>query len=140
MNMILHNNPTAETKQGNTLANPLFFNESGAIKTFDYVVANPPFSDKRWGNGVDAVGDIHGRFKDFGIPPAKKGDYSFLLHIIRSLRAKVNGRAFCRMEFSSGEMQKQRSEGTSSARDTSRVLSACLPTCFTAQAFRPVLS
>ena len=46
MNMILHNNPTAEIKQGNTLANPLFFNDHGSLKTFDYVVANPPFSDK----------------------------------------------------------------------------------------------
>jgi len=91
MNMILHNNPTAEIKQGNTLANPLFFNDHGSLKTFDYVVANPPFSDKSWGNGVDAVGDIHGRFKDFGIPPAKNGDYAFLLHIIRSLKSKGKG-------------------------------------------------
>ncbi len=91
MNMILHDNPTAEIKQGNTLANPLFFNESGALKTFDFVVANPPFSDKRWGNGVDPVGDVHGRFKDFGIPPAKNGDYAFLLHIIRSLKSKGKG-------------------------------------------------
>ncbi len=91
MNMILHNNPTAEINQGNTLANPLFLNEQNALKTFDYVVANPPFSDKRWGNGVDAEGDIHGRFKEFGIPPAKNGDYAFLLHIIRSLKSKGKG-------------------------------------------------
>ena len=91
MNMILHNNPTAEIKQGNTLADPLFLNEQAALKTFDYVVANPPFSDKRWGNGVDVAGDIHGRFKDFGIPPAKNGDYAFLLHIIRSLKSKGKG-------------------------------------------------
>ncbi len=91
MNMILHDNPTAEIKQGNTLANPLFLNESGALRTFDYVVANPPFSDKRWGNGVDASGDIHGRFKDYGIPPAKNGDYTYLLHIIRSLKSKGKG-------------------------------------------------
>ena len=91
MNMILHNNPTAEIKQGNTLANPLFLNEHGALKIFDYVVANPPFSDKGWGNGVDAAGDIHGRFKDFGIPPAKNGDYAYLLHIIRSLKSKGKG-------------------------------------------------
>jgi type I restriction enzyme M protein len=91
MNMILHDNPYPEIKQGNTLANPLFLNEHGALKTFDYVVANPPFSDKRWGNGVDAVGDIHGRFKDYGIPPAKNGDYAYLLHIIRSLKSKGKG-------------------------------------------------
>jgi len=91
MNMILHNNPTAEIKQGNTLANPLFLNENSAIKTFDYVVANPPFSDKRWGNGVDAAGDIHRRFKDYGVPPGKNGDYAYLLHIIRSLKSKGKG-------------------------------------------------
>jgi len=91
MNMILHNNPTAEIKQGNTLANPLFLDANGALKTYDYVVANPPFSDKRWGNGVDVVGDIHGRFKDYGIPPAKNGDYAYLLHIIRSLKSKGKG-------------------------------------------------
>ncbi len=43
MNMILHDNPTAEIKQGNTLANPLF-KDGDQLKTFDYVVANPPFS------------------------------------------------------------------------------------------------
>ena len=48
MNMILHDNPGAEIKRENTLANPLFLNEQGSLKTFDYVVANPPFSDKRW--------------------------------------------------------------------------------------------
>ncbi|MCD6163566.1 MAG: N-6 DNA methylase, partial [candidate division Zixibacteria bacterium] len=91
MNMILHDNEIALIEQGNTLANPLFLNDNGALKTFDYVVANPPFSDKRWGNGVDAVGDIHGRFKDFGIPPSKNGDYAYLLHIIRSLKSKAKG-------------------------------------------------
>jgi type I restriction enzyme M protein len=91
MNMILHDNSYPEIKQGNTLANPLFLNEQGALKTFDYVVANPPFSDKRWGNGVDAAGDIHGRFKDYGVPPTKNGDYAYLLHIIRSLKSKGKG-------------------------------------------------
>lgn len=91
MNMILHNNPMAEIKQGNTLANPLFFDEQGALKRFDYVVANPPFSDKRWGNGVATDGDPYGRFKDFGVPPAKNGDYAYLLHIIRSLKGKGKG-------------------------------------------------
>lgn len=91
MNMILHDCPTAEIKQGNTLANPVFLNDNGALKTFDYVVANPPFSDKCWGNGVDAVNDIHGRFKDYGIPPSKNGDYAYLLHIIRSLKSKGKG-------------------------------------------------
>jgi len=91
MNMILHDNPTAEIKQGNTLANPLFFDEYGALKTFDYVVANPPFSDKRWVNGVSADKDPFGRFKDLGTPPSKNGDYAYMLHIIRSLKRKGKG-------------------------------------------------
>ncbi len=91
MNMILHNNPTAEIKQGNTLAKPLFVNEHGGLKTFDYVVANPPFSDKRWENGVDAVNDPHSRFTGFGVPPSKNGDYAYLLHIVRSLKSVGKG-------------------------------------------------
>ena len=92
MNMILHNNPTAEIKQGNTLANPLFFDaDLGDLKTFDYVVANPPFSDKSWSKGIDPLNDTHGRFRHFGVPPAKQGDYAYLLHIIRSLKSSGKG-------------------------------------------------
>jgi len=53
MNMILHNNPTAVIRQGNTLSNPLFLDPETKYKTFDYVVANPPFSYKGWSNGVN---------------------------------------------------------------------------------------
>ncbi|WP_338638840.1 type I restriction-modification system subunit M [Burkholderia pyrrocinia] len=96
MNMILHDNPTAEIKQGNTLADPKFRegkagNES--LKVFDYVVANPPFSDKRWSTGIDPLNDSWQRFEAFGAPPAKQGDYAYLLHIVRSL--KSTGRAAC---------------------------------------------
>ena len=52
MNMILHDNPTALVAQGNTLADPKFKDGDG-LKTFDYVIANPPFSDKRWSTGID---------------------------------------------------------------------------------------
>jgi type I restriction enzyme M protein len=82
MNMILHNYPTAEIKQDNTLANPLFLNADGSLKSFDYVVANPPFSFKSWSSGLHPQDDFYGRFKGYGIPPEKNGDYAFLLHII----------------------------------------------------------
>jgi len=92
MNMILHNNPTAEIKGGHsTLANPLFMDDHGMLKTFDYVVANPPFSDKRWGTGFNPENDTHHRFAHYGIPPAKQGDYAYLLHIIRSLKSTGKG-------------------------------------------------
>ncbi len=90
MNMILHNTPTALILQGNTLANPLF-KEGDTLKTFDYVVANPPFSDKRWSNGIDPLNDPYGRFQQFGTPPARQGDYAYLLHIIRSLKSTGKG-------------------------------------------------
>ena len=96
MNMILHGQPTAEIKQGNTLADPKFRDgKSGneSLKVFDYVVANPPFSDKRWSTGIDPLHDPWQRFDSFGVPPAKQGDYAYLLHIVRSL--KSTGRAAC---------------------------------------------
>jgi type I restriction enzyme M protein len=90
MNMILHNNPGALIVQGNTLADPKFTNGE-ALKTFDYVVANPPFSDKRWSTGIDPLHDPFGRFQTFGAPPAKQGDYAYLLHIVHSLKSTGKG-------------------------------------------------
>jgi type I restriction enzyme M protein len=90
MNMILHNNPTALIMQGNTLTNPRF-KDGEALKTFDYVVANPPFSDKRWSTGLDPLNDDYDRFKSFGVPPGKQGDYAYLLHIVRSLKSTGKG-------------------------------------------------
>ena len=90
MNMILHNNPTALVVQGNTLADPKF-KDGDSLKTFDFVVANPPFSDKRWSNGIDPLHDPYDRFQPFGTPPARQGDYAYLLHIVRSLKSTGKG-------------------------------------------------
>ena len=90
MNMILHDNPTALIVQGNTLADPKF-KDGDTLKTFDYVVANPPFSDKRWSTGLDPLHDVYERFQPFGTPPAKQGDYAYLLHIVRSLKSSGTG-------------------------------------------------
>ena len=92
MNMILHDYATAEIKQGNTLANPLFL-DGDALKTYDYVVANPPFSDKRWSTGLLPDADPYGRFTGYGVPPGKQGDYAYLLHILRSI--KPGGKGAC---------------------------------------------
>lgn len=93
MNMILHNCPTAAIEGGHsTLASPKF-TEHGALKTFDFVVANPPFSDKRWSTGFDPSHDPFDRFAHYGIPPNRQGDYAYLLHIVRSL--KSTGRGAC---------------------------------------------
>ncbi len=90
MNMILHNHPTAVLWQGNTLTNPRFKNRANPLKTFDFAVANPPFSDKAWSSGLNPAYDEYGRF-EYGIPPAKNGDYAFLLHLMASLKSKGKG-------------------------------------------------
>jgi type I restriction enzyme M protein len=88
MNVILHDFATAEIEQGNTLTNPKFL-DHGKLRRFDYVVANPPFSDKRWSTGFDPdpEHDPHGRFEGFGVPPGKQGDYAYLLHILASMKS-----------------------------------------------------
>ncbi|MFA5935265.1 MAG: class I SAM-dependent DNA methyltransferase [Patescibacteria group bacterium] len=91
LNMWLHGKPTADIKKGqSTLSTPLF-TDKGELKTFDYVVANPPFSYKSWRNGFDPEHDQYGRFDGFGIPPQKSGDYAFLLHILKSLKSTGTG-------------------------------------------------
>jgi type I restriction enzyme M protein len=90
MNMVLHNHPTATIERGNTLTDPKFTID-GTLRTFDYVVANPPFSDKRWSTGLDPLHDPYERFQPFGAPPERQGDYAYLLHIVRSLKSTGKG-------------------------------------------------
>ena len=90
MNMILHGHETAELRRGNTLAAPEFKNPDDTLKTFDFAVANPLFSAKAWSNGLDPAHDAFGRF-EYGIPPARNGDYAFLLHLVTSLKSKGKG-------------------------------------------------
>ncbi|EGR1109118.1 type I restriction-modification system subunit M [Vibrio cholerae] len=90
MNMILHNNATAKIWKGNTIADPQWKEANGQLKTFDFAVANPPFSNKNWTSGINPNDDEFGRFS-WGIPPEKNGDYTFLLHIIKSLKSTGKG-------------------------------------------------
>ena len=90
MNIILHGHETAEVWRGNTLAAPYFKSQNDRLKTFDFAVANPPFSAKAWSNGLDPANDEFGRF-GYGIPPARNGDYAFLLHLVASLNSKGKG-------------------------------------------------
>lgn len=89
MNMILHDCPTAEIWKDNTLSSPHFKSGNG-LKTFDFVVANPPFSTKAWSNGFNPAEDEFRRF-EYGIPPTKNGDYAFLLHILATLKSTGKG-------------------------------------------------
>ncbi len=90
MNMILHDYPTAEIWRDNTLSRPYFKDSHGKLARFDFSVANPPFSAKSWTNGLDPANDEFRRF-EYGTPPAKNGDYAFLLHLIASLKSTGKG-------------------------------------------------
>lgn len=84
MNMFLHEISDSVIEWGDTLRNPLHLQDN-FLKTFDIVVANPPFSLDKWGEEI-ARDDSFGRFKR-GIPPKSKGDYAFVLHMISSLNS-----------------------------------------------------
>jgi type I restriction enzyme M protein len=106
MNMILHDFPDANILSGNTLAAPKF-KDGEQLRTYDYVVANPPFSDKTWSTGLTPANDPYQRFV-WGEPPAKQGDYAYLLHIIRSVKSK--GKAACILPH--GVLFRGNAEGT----------------------------
>ena len=86
MNMIMHGNPSARIALGNTLSSPEFTTK-GNLQRFDFAVANPPFSDKKWVNGSSPENDPYGRYQ-LGIPPNKNGDYAYFLHLLKSLNSE----------------------------------------------------
>ena len=89
MNMILHHCPTAEIWKDNVLSSPYFKQPNGGLKTFDFVVSNPPFSTKAWSHGFTNENEFN-RFI-YGLPPEKNGDYAFLLHVLASLKSTGKG-------------------------------------------------
>lgn len=105
MNLFIHKIQDAKIAWGDTLANPLFKDDDGNLMLFDAIVANMPFSKDKWAAGFNPGGDAIGKGKkefkmqanfdkfhrfDWGVPPASKGDWAFLLHMIHSL--SVHGR------------------------------------------------
>ncbi|WP_252231699.1 type I restriction-modification system subunit M [Clostridium sp. ZBS15] len=94
MNLVLHNKASGKITRENTLAHPFYKDgdqDSNVLKRFDYVVANPPFSLSAWGQGFDPSNDLYDRFKDYGQPPEKNGDYAWLLHLIKSMKSTGKG-------------------------------------------------
>jgi len=118
MNMFIHGINDAEIKQGDTLAHPQHLDSDGNLKKFECIVANMPFSKAKWASGFNPGGEVstddeetesntNKRTKvvkdfvmeasldrwhrfDWGVPPASKGDWAFLLHMIHSMSG--NGR------------------------------------------------
>ena len=68
-------------KRADTLDADWPFDEKDGVQVpvkFDAVVANPPYSQKWDIKNVDREKDT--RFKGFGVAPASKADYAFVLH------------------------------------------------------------
>lgn len=86
MNLFLHGIENFQIVNGDTLATPAFI-ERGKLKTFDLVLANPPYSIKEWSRDAFSA-DRYGR-NFLGVPPQGRADYAFLQHIIKSLDEKT---------------------------------------------------
>lgn len=85
MNMFLHGVYSADIRKGDTLGDPQH-TQGGELMTFDRVLANPPFSLKKWGK-EEAENDPYGRYP-YGTPPKDSGDLAFVQHMIASLNAE----------------------------------------------------
>ena len=84
LNMFLHGVMNARIEHGETLGDPQHI-EDGELMVFDRVIANPPFSLKKWGKEL-ADNDPYGRYP-YGTPPKDAGDLAFVQHMIASLRS-----------------------------------------------------
>ena len=106
INMFLHGLDAADIRRGDTLQDPQFLDEMGALKQFDIVVANPPYSIKDWADEFFKT-NRYGRLEGYDMPPKKNADYAFILHIIKSM--KNSGRAGVVLPH--GVLFRGRSEG-----------------------------
>jgi type I restriction enzyme M protein len=106
MNMFLHGMDHAEIAWGDTINSPEFKSSNDTLETFDVVVANPPFSLKKWGK-ADAKTDPFDRFHR-GLPPKSRGDYAFLSHMIESA---VEGTGRVGVIVPHGVLFRSRAEG-----------------------------
>ena len=91
MNMFMHGIEEFSIVRGDTLANPAFL-ENDTLKTFNVILANPPYSIKAW-DQKSFANDPYGR-NHWGVPPQGCADYAFEQHIQKSLNEK-NGRSIC---------------------------------------------
>lgn len=82
MNLFLHEIEDFDIKRGDTLRAPAFKDTRGAVRTFDVVIANPPFSLTNWGADRWAADPR----AICGVPPAKNGDFAFVQHMVSSMK------------------------------------------------------
>ena len=104
MNMFLHGIEDFRVHRGDTLRNPAFY-EADGLKTFDCVIANPPFSLKSWG-AENWANDPYGR-NIAGVPPKGNGDMAWVQHMI----ASMNGQGRMAVVLPHGALFRKGAEG-----------------------------
>ena len=87
MNMFVHGIDGASILRGDTITSPKH-RDGDTLQKADVVVANPPFSLKKWGH-EEADADPFGRFKRPVLPPKSKGDFAFILHMLHTAKQDV---------------------------------------------------
>ena len=100
MNLFLHGIEDFQIVNGDTLETPAFI-ENGKLQKFNIVVANPPYSIKKWNRAAFAA-DKYGR-NFLGVPPQGRADYAFFQHILKSMNTK-DGR--CAILFPHGVLSR----------------------------------
>ncbi len=100
MNLVLHGVSDFDIRSGNTLREPALI-EGDRLKTFDVILANPPYSIKKW-NREAWQSDPWGR-NFLGTPPQGRADYAFFQHILKSMDPKT-GR--CAILFPLGVLER----------------------------------
>lgn len=100
MNMILHGIQDFNIVNADTLKNPAFIKED-KLETFNIVLANPPYSIKKWDRSSFET-DKYGR-NFLGVPPQGRADYAFFQHILKSMDP-INGR--CAILFPHGVLSR----------------------------------
>jgi len=86
INMFMHNVDEFLIVQGDTLDSPQIL-ENDELKKFDVIMANPPYSVKKWSQSK-WMNDPFGR-NIWGTPPQGCADYAFQQHIMKSLNPET---------------------------------------------------
>ena len=96
MNLFLHGVKDFQIINGDTLTSPAFV-DSGCLKTFDLVLANPPYSISQW-DRTAFESDKFGR-NFLGVPTQRRADFAFVAHILKSLNEKSGRCAILASQF-----------------------------------------
>ncbi|MFE9495638.1 N-6 DNA methylase [Streptomyces collinus] len=107
MNLILHGVEDFRVERGDTLRSPSFLDDTGRLRRFDCVIANPPFALEAWGS-VAWKKDPHRR-QITGVPPESTADFAWIQHMIASM---APGRGRAAVVLPQGVLFRSKSEGT----------------------------